>query len=179
MSTLQARITATASGSSVSANSRCSRVAKSCRRSLAYPSARCSVFSRLGESIGHLLLFHRALQRMLVAPGEIDDLAHLCLRDFIGIHAAHTHSLAVDMQHNVGGFVMVLAEKPFEHDDHEFHRRIVVVEQKHLVHRGLLCLRLGLDDYPDLLVVVVAPVAAAHSVVTAGAWNPSKLRWRS
>src|ERR1043166_5959350 len=111
---------------------------------------------------------------MLMAPGEINHLAHLGLRHFVGIHAADPHSLAVDMQHDVGGFGAVLPEKSFQDEDNEFHRRVVVVEQKHLVHGGLLGLWLGLDDHPNLLVVVVAPVAAAHSSLTVGRADSAK-----
>src|ERR1043166_3424641 len=104
------------SGSSVSASSRCSRVAKSWRLSLAYPNARCRVFSRLGDSIG-LLLFHRALQRMLVASGKINHLRHLRLRDLVSIDATDAHPAPMNMKHDLRRFLARFAEEALQHMD--------------------------------------------------------------
>src|SRR5579863_2943538 len=90
-STPQARITEAASLSSISESSRCSSVAYSCRRSLATASARWRVFSsaRENDGIARLsLLFHDALQRMLVLTGVVHDLSDLGLGDLVGEHAA-------------------------------------------------------------------------------------------
>src|SRR5690606_22705884 len=132
-----------ASWSSLSASNRCSSVAYSCRRSLAYASARCSVCSRLGDSMGRLLLFKRALQRVLVPPRELGDLGHLRLRHLVGEDATDPDPSSVDMQHDAGGFLAALPEEPLEDVHDELHRRVVVVEQQHLVERRLLRLWLG------------------------------------
>src|ERR1700753_3674091 len=116
MSTSQAFITPAASGSSISASSRCSSVAYSCLRSLANPTARCSVSSRLRENEGKgdlSILFHGALKRVLMTPGRIDHLSHLGLRHFVGEYAAHPHTVLVDMQHDPGRILTRLVEEAF------------------------------------------------------------------
>src|SRR5215470_10249727 len=162
MSTLQARMTAMASWSSASASSRCSSVAYSWRRSLAWASARCSDCSRLGDNIGRLLLLQRALQRMLVPPREIDHLRYLGLRHLVGVDAANPNAAAVDMQHDLGRILAILVEETFEHMHDELHRRVVVIEQEDLVHRGLLGLGLGFDHDPRRRVLLVHAIVVAH-----------------
>ena len=48
--------------------------------------------------------------------------------------AADTDAALVNMQHDLGRRLTALAEKPLQDMHDEFHRRVVVVEQKHLVH---------------------------------------------
>src|SRR5215469_2015484 len=135
-STLQARSTATASWSSVSARSRCSSVAYSCRRSLAWARARCSDFSRLRDNTlvypslriaRGLILFQGALQRMLVLPSEIHHLGHLRLGHLVSIDAADPDPPIMHVEHDAGSFLPVLVEKAFEDVDDELHRGVVVV----------------------------------------------------
>src|SRR5215831_21042547 len=161
-SRLQARKTATASWSSVRASSRCSSVAYSCRRSLATASARCRVCSNRGDSIDRLLLLQRALQRMFVTAGEIDYLRHLRLGDFVSEDAADADAAPMDVHHDPRRFLAALAEEPLQDVHDELHRRVVVIQQKHLVHRGLLRLRLALDDDTGPLIVPADPVVVAH-----------------
>src|SRR5918911_5498220 len=107
-STLQARMTAAASWSSTRARRRCSRVAYSWRRSPARARARWRACSRLREKLGkatsglELLLFHNALQRMLVLAGEVHDLRHFGFGDLVGVHAALADAVLVDVQHDAG-----------------------------------------------------------------------------
>src|SRR6478672_4589359 len=159
-STLQARITAEASESSISASSRCSSVAYSWCRSLASASARCSDCSRLRENVGirfpfafvstapapDSLLFHHALQRMLMFAGEVHDLRHLGLRHLVGIDPAFADAVVMHVQHNARRRLVILAEETFQHVHDELHRRVVVVEDQHPVHARPLGLRLGLGD---------------------------------
>ncbi|MOA61934.1 hypothetical protein D3C78_1872040 [compost metagenome] len=49
----------------------------------------------------------------------------------------------MDGQHDLGGQLAVVVEEQLQHLDHEIHRRVVVVEQQHLVHRRRLQRRLG------------------------------------
>ena len=51
---------------------------------------------------GCLLLFHNALQRMLVLAGEIHHLRHFGLGHLIGEHAALADAVVVDVQHDAG-----------------------------------------------------------------------------
>jgi hypothetical protein len=86
------------------------------------------------------------LQRVLVAPGVVHHLGHLGLGDLEREYADHGEALAVDGQHDLDGVVMVDAEKAFEHVHHEFHRRVIVVQQQNLVERRPLGLRPRLGD---------------------------------
>src|ERR1041384_7492352 len=83
---------------------------------------------------------------MLVLPGEVHDLRYLGLRDFVGIDAADAHPSAVHMQHDPRRLLAALGEKPFEDVNDELHRRVIVIQHQHTVHRRLPRLRLGLDD---------------------------------
>jgi hypothetical protein len=58
-----------------------------------------------------LLLFHHALQRMLMLARKIHHLRHLGLGDFVGEHAALPDSMVMDMKHDFGrGFDVLLEE---------------------------------------------------------------------
>src|SRR5208283_958771 len=82
------------------------------------------------------------------------------------INPGDTHSVLMHMQHDPGGFGLILVEDVLEDFDHELHRRVVIVEQDTLVERGLfgLGLFLGapLDDG-----IAVALVVAARAIATA------------
>src|SRR5258707_8166566 len=103
---------------------------------------------------------------MFVAASEIDHLIHLGFRNFIGIDTAHADTAAMHMEHDARRIFAALAEEPLQHMDDELHRRVVVIEQKHLVHRGLLGLRLALDDDAGLAVVLRGLVVVAHLLAT-------------
>jgi hypothetical protein len=51
-----------------------------------------------------LLLFHHALQRMLVFACRIHNSRDLGLGHFVWIYAALTHPLLVHVQHDLDGF---------------------------------------------------------------------------
>jgi len=95
------------------------------------------------------------LQRVLVAAGEIHDLDDLGLGHLEGEHADHRHALLVHRQHQLEGLRMAHAEEPLEHVHDELHRRVVVVEQQHLVERRALRLGARLGDDSGLTVGVV------------------------
>src|SRR5580704_12071072 len=173
-------MTAAASWSSINASSRCSSVAYSWCRSLASAKARWRDCSRLREKVGiigfssclrymgpALLLFHDALQRMLVFSGKVHNLRHLGLRDLVGEDAAFPDAVLVNMHHNAVGRFLVLIEKALQHMHHELHRGVVVIEQKHPVKTRPLGLRLGLADdrRPGR-----PRIAAALSVVVSQTW---------
>src|SRR6266851_4931673 len=171
ISTPQALRTGTASSSSVIASSRCSRVAYSCRRSPASPKARWRDFSRFLDSMDielprlerttlyRLFLLQSALERMLVFARVIHRLRHLGLGDLIGINAAHPHALLMDVKHDLRGFIAILLEDVLQNVDHELHRRVVVVQHQHLVHRRLLGSRPGQRQ------CTAAPLALAVAIV--------------
>src|SRR5262249_43484442 len=73
------------------------------------------------------LLFHGALQRMLVLAREVHHLCNLGLCDFIGIDAANADALLVHMHHDACGLLTPLVEETLQHVHDELHRRVVVV----------------------------------------------------
>jgi hypothetical protein len=94
-----------------------------------------------------LFLFHRTLQRMLMAPCEIHHLCHLCFRYLMRKHTHHRQPLFVDGQHDVKRLCMGQAKEPLQHMHDKFHGRVIVIQQHDLVHRRPLraCLGLGQD----------------------------------
>src|SRR5579875_1269651 len=151
-STPQARRTATASRSSVNASSRCSSVAYSWRRSLACARARCSDFSRLRDSTPAYPSwrnpnpFPTCTATDAVLPGEVHDLGHLGFGNLVSIDAAHTNPAAMHVQHDARRFLPALIEEPLQDMNDELHRRVVVIQHKHFVHRRFFGFRLRLDD---------------------------------
>jgi len=71
---------------------------------------------------------------LFVGAGEVHDLGHFGFGDFIGEDAANSHTAAMDMQHDIGGFLTVFIEEAFQNMDDEFHRRVIIVQQQNLVH---------------------------------------------
>src|ERR1041385_6813847 len=74
------------------------------------------------------LLFHHALQGMLVLACKIHHLRHLGLGDLVGEHAALPDSVMMDVEHDLGRGFDVLLEEFFQDMNDEFHRRVVVVQ---------------------------------------------------
>ena len=70
------------------------------------------------------------------------------------IDAADAAPLVMDLQHDLRRRLEIALEVLLQHHHDELHRRVVVVEQDHLVHpRRLGLLRLALDDDRSLPVV--------------------------
>src|SRR3954466_9683420 len=84
-------------------------------------------FWRVFEAGARLLLFHNALQRMLVLAREIHHLRYLGLGDFIGKHAALPDPMMMDVEHDLGGGFSILLEELLKHVNDEFHRCVIVV----------------------------------------------------
>src|SRR5262245_49773129 len=99
---------------------------------------------------------------MFMASREVYDLRHFGLRDFVGVDAANTDAAAMHVEHDACRLFAALAKKTLEHMNNELHRRVVVIEKKHLVHRGLLRLWLALDDDAGLQIVAADFVVVAH-----------------
>ncbi len=96
-------------------------------------------------------------------PGEFNHLGDFCFRNLERKNATNAHAVAMDMQHDIHRLFAVLAENLLQDVDDEFHRRVVVVQQKHLVEAGLLGLGARFGDDPGagvarpvLIVIVVA-----------------------
>jgi hypothetical protein len=58
-----------------------------------------------------LLLFHHALQGMLVLARKIHHLCHLGLGDLVGEHPALPDPMMMDVEHDLGGGFNVLLEE--------------------------------------------------------------------
>src|SRR3546814_9167411 len=81
------------------------------------------------------------------------------------------------MQHDPRGLFPRLAEKPLQHVNDELHRRVIVVQQEHLVHRRLLRLRPGLGDHADLgPPAPVTSIPFAHALDTRSEEHTSELQ---
>lgn len=81
-----------------------------------------------------------------MGSGEFVDLGYLGFRDLARKHTAHALSARMHVQHDLGRTFAIEAEECFEHDDHEIHRREIVVEQDHLIERWTHNLRPSLLD---------------------------------
>ena len=92
------------------------------------------------------LLLHDALQRMLMFAGKVHNLRHFCFRHLIGEDTAFADAVLMHMHHDPVRRLVILVEEPLEHVDHEFHRRVVVVEQQNAIEVRPLGLRLGLGN---------------------------------
>src|SRR5512144_2169923 len=129
----QARSTSAAVGLSSSASSRCSTVMNSWRFWRASTNAMCRLTSSSWAIMSGFL--HHALQRMLVLARIGRDLLDLGGSDVARVDAADPHAFAMDLQHHLGRPLPGHAEELLQHQHHELHRRVVVVEQQNLVHR--------------------------------------------
>jgi hypothetical protein len=106
---------------------------------------------------------------MLVFARKVHDLRHFCFRHFVCEHAALADPVVVDMQHNASRRLAVFVKEALEHVHDEFHRRVVVVEQKDAIQTRPLGLRLGLGDDRRS----GAFIALALSIVVRRAWPQS------
>src|ERR1700691_2254322 len=84
--------------------------------------------------IGRLsLLFHYALQGVLVLACVIHHLRHLGLRALVAKDAAFAYTVVMHLKHDLHRFLSVLIEEGLQNGDHELHGRVVVVEQKYAI----------------------------------------------
>ena len=105
-------------------------------------------------------LLQRALKRVLVLRCEIHDLRHFRFGDFIGEDAAYPDTLLMDMEHDACGLIGIHLKESFQHMDDEFHWRIIVIEEQHLIKARLL--RLGAGARGE---AYTRPTAAATALV--------------
>ncbi len=73
------------------------------------------------------------------------DLRDFGFRDFERIHAAQSDAVFVDLQHDGRRVFARFVEEDFENRYDKIHRRVIVVEQKDLIHRWFLRLRPRFD----------------------------------
>ena len=99
-----------------------------------------------------------------MAAGEFNHLRHFCFRDLVCEHAAYTHTVAMDMEHDLHRLVPALVEELLQNMNDELHRRIVVVQDKHFVQAGSFGFRSRLR-YDAGTGAVSGAVALPRSVV--------------
>ena len=66
-------------------------------------------------------------------PGKVHNLRHFGFSHFVGEDPAFADSVLMHMHHDLVRRLGVLVEEALEDVDHEFHRRVVVVEQQNPV----------------------------------------------
>src|SRR5690242_16231016 len=103
---------------------------------------------------------------MLVPPGKFNDLRNLGFRDIVGENAADADAMAMDMEHDLDGALAALVEDLLQNVDDELHRRVVVVENEHLVEAWFLGLGARFRDDAGARVTVPRSLAALPSPVT-------------
>ncbi len=101
-----------------------------------------------------------------MAAGEFNDLRHLGLGDIVGENAADADSVAMDVEHDLDRLLAALVEDLLQDVDDELHRRVVVVEQEHLVHARLLGLGARLRDDTGAVVTVARSLATLAASIT-------------
>ena len=97
---------------------------------------------------------------MLVLAGKIHHLVDLGFGDFISEHPANPDALLVDVEHYPGRLVHIHLEEPLEHDDHEFHRGVIVIQQQHFELARLLGLGPRFGGNPDLMTAIAIALVA-------------------
>ena len=93
-----------------------------------------------------LLLFHHALQGMLVLARKIHHLRHLGLGDFVGEYTALPNSVMMDVEHDLGRGFDILLEELLQNVNDEFHRRVIVIQYQDTIQIRPLGLRFDLGD---------------------------------
>jgi len=78
--------------------------------------------------------------------GKVHNLRYFCFRHFVSEDSAFTDTVLMYMHHNPMRRVVILVEETFEDMNHEFHRRVVVVEQQNAIEVRPLRLRPRLCD---------------------------------
>lgn len=102
---------------------------------------------------------------------EFNDLGNFCFRHLIGEHAADTHTMTMDMQHDLYGFIAILVEEPFQDQNNKLHRRVIVIQQQNLVEARLLGFGAGFRDdtgtgiAPIITITIVGVAFVAHASI--------------
>ncbi len=92
--------------------------------------------------------FQCAHERMLVIPRVRRHLGDFSFSDLERKYTTHSLTLGMHLQHDARRCRPVQSKELFKHVDDKLHGSVVVIEQNHLVERGLFDLRSGFfDDY--------------------------------
>lgn len=88
----------------------------------------------MGQTSSIVRGLHHALQGMLMGMGRAQNHLYLGCRDVTGVDPADAPTLVMHLEHDPCSHVRRLAKDPLQYHDHEFHGRVVVIEQDHLIH---------------------------------------------
>src|SRR5829696_5588884 len=116
----------------------------------------------------NLLLFHNALERMLVLAGKIHHLRHFGFSDFVGEDPALPDTIVVDVQHDSGRILARLVEEAFEHVNHELHGRVVIIEEEDAIQVRTFGPGLGFRDDRGSGAIVVLTARRTRSSARLG-----------
>src|ERR1700681_1423060 len=129
-----------------------------------------------------LLLFHHALQGMLVLARKIHHLRHLGLGDLVGEYSALPDSMMMDVEHDLGRGFDILLKELLQNVNDKLHWRVVVVQDQDTVEIRTLCLGLDLGDdgcgRPASSPSAVLVVAHSGSKCSDGGW-PGRIKFES
>ncbi|EXI76775.1 MAG: hypothetical protein AW07_00174 [Candidatus Accumulibacter sp. SK-11] len=81
----------------------------------------------------HSVLLHYTRQRVLVAACETCDLFYLGGSDVARVNATDPSAFRVHFEHDPRCLFTIHCKEPLQNDDHEVHRREIIVQQQHLV----------------------------------------------
>ena len=92
---------------------------------------------------------------MLVLLGKIHGLVHFGLGDLVGVYATHSHSFLMNMEHNLGRFVVGLVEEVFQNMNNKLHGRVVVIQHQNPIHRRLFCFAAAFDGHTLIIIFAI------------------------
>ena len=101
---------------------------------------------------------------MLITACEVHDLRDFGLCYLEGKDADNREALFVHRQHDLDRLGVIDLEESFQHEHHEFHWRIVVIEKHHLIHWWLLGLWLGLENGIDTGIGAVVVLVGHYEI---------------
>jgi hypothetical protein len=110
-------------------------------------------------------------------PGEVHNLRHFGFSNLVGENAAFADPMLVHVHHDALRTLVVLMEETLEHVHDEFHRRVVVIEQKDAIEVRPLSLRSRLSDdrspRPSLIAFALA-IVVGHAGYD---WRGVVIQW--
>jgi len=93
------------------------------------------------STLPYSIFLKRALQRMLILLRKVHDLRDLGFGHFISENATNADAFLMHMNHNPRSLIRIHLKKRLEDMHDKFHRRVIVVQQQHLIQAWLLGFR--------------------------------------
>ena len=105
------------------------------------------------------LFFHRALKRVLVTRGKVHHQRNLGFRNLMAEHANNREALFMHGHHDLDRLIMGQAKEAFQQVHNKFHRRVIVVQDHHLIQRWPFGLGPCFKLDSDIIIVVIVPIS--------------------